>query len=111
MKHWLFDEQGREYLLEEYVTRRRSTYEIAAELDTYPNLVRRALHHHGIELRDKHQAQAEALASGRHAHPTQGRTRSEEERRAISEGMKKNPGDEKTDVGRTDDRGEHLPHD
>jgi hypothetical protein len=31
VRHWLFTEQGKVYLLEEYVARARSTYEIAAD--------------------------------------------------------------------------------
>ncbi len=89
MKQWLFTEQGRAYLLEEYIVKVRSTYAIAAERGTYPNMVRRALQSHGFRLRDKSAAQAAALASGRHAHPTKGRSRSAEEREAISAGLKK----------------------
>ena len=93
MKNWLFNKQGMAYLLEEYLNKQRSTYEIAKDQNTYPNLVRRALLSHGIKLRDKGTAQSIALESGRHAHPTKGRERTENEKRAISESKKRLHGD------------------
>lgn len=87
MKDWLFSEPGRQYLLAEYVTAERSTYSIADEKQTYANLVRRALLHHGIPLRSKADAQRAALKSGRHASPTAGRARTDEEKDHISAGV------------------------
>jgi hypothetical protein len=87
MKHYLFSERGKNYLLSEYVEKERSTYDIAAENLTYANLVRRALVHHGLYRRDKSQAQKAALKAGRHDHPTQGRSRTPEERQRIGEGV------------------------
>lgn len=87
MKDFLFSESGRTYLLEEYGRKERSTYDIAKELDVYPNRVRRALIHHKIQLRNRGEAQKAALESGRHVHPTEGRKRTEQERTSISEGM------------------------
>lgn len=89
-KAFLASAEGREFLLENYVTRARSTYDIAQELGTYPNAVNRALRKHGLDLRDKRQAQQEALKSGRHEHPTRGKKRSPEERSKISESVAKN---------------------
>ncbi len=91
MKSWLLSEQGKTYLQEEYVVKLRSTYQIAADRNTYANAIRRALQHHGIPLRDKSESQAAALATGRQVHPTQGRKRSDEERQAISESMTTQP--------------------
>lgn len=87
MKSWLFDEQGKQYLDEEYIQKKFSTYEIAEAIESYPNLVRRALKFHGFRLRTHKQAQRIALEKGRHSHPTKGRERSEEEKRAISNGV------------------------
>jgi hypothetical protein len=87
MKDWLFGAAGREYLLAEYVTAERSTYAIADEKGTYANLVRRALLRHGIPLRDKSAAQRAAVKSGRHASPTAGRERTDEEKANISAGV------------------------
>ena len=77
----------RDFIIDAYVTEKKSTYEISQELGTYPNKIRRALKKFGVELRDKSSAQSQAIKSGRHKHPTKGKVRSEEERLKISEGM------------------------
>jgi very-short-patch-repair endonuclease len=64
-----------------------STYEIAKLLKTYPNKIRRTLIKNGYELKDKSEAQKVALAEGRSSHPTQGKTRSMEEKIKISSGL------------------------
>ena len=48
-----------------YYDEDRSTYEIAEELGTYPNNIRRFLKRNGYSLKDKSGAQKAALASGR----------------------------------------------
>lgn len=78
-----------EFLKREYVEKGRSTYDIAKELGTYPNAVRRALIEHGIKLRSKRDAQLFALSAGRGKHPTLDKLRSDEERERISEAMAK----------------------
>jgi very-short-patch-repair endonuclease len=65
----------------------KSTYEIAKELGTYPNKIRRILIKNGEEVRDKSKAQTIALKTGRHKHPTKGKNRTEEEKIKISDGM------------------------
>jgi very-short-patch-repair endonuclease len=65
----------------------RSTYEIAKELNTYPNKIRRILIRHGYQLKDKSQAQKTALENGRSSHPTAGKKRSNEEKIAISQSL------------------------
>ena len=95
-----FSQKHKEFLIEQYVNKKRSTYEIAQDLKTYPNKVRRALKSLGIDLRDKSQAQSVAIASGRHEHPTKGKVRTEAEKVAISDGMHsywKNMEDEERD--------------
>lgn len=77
------------YLRDAYEIRNLSTYQIAVEMDTYPNRVRRALKKYNITLRDKSKAQSEALRSGRHNHPTKGKKRSEAVKIKISESMAK----------------------
>ena len=103
MKDWLFTSEGKAYLQGEYVEKNRSTYDIAAERGTYANKVRRALLAHGFRPRDKSRAQAAALASGRHAHPTKGRTRTDEERDNIRDGLKRHA---PTTTGETERDGE-----
>ena len=74
-------------IIEMYNDQSKSTYEIAKSLDTYPNKVRRTLIKHGYKLKNKSEAQKNALQTGRCAHPTEGKTRTEEEKLNISEGM------------------------
>jgi len=64
-----------------------STYEIAKQLDTYPNKIRRTLKKHGVELKDRSTAQKAALESGRSKHPTEGKERTLQERVKISQSL------------------------
>ena len=64
-----------------------STYQIAKELETYPNKIRRILIKHGKELKSKSEAQKVALKTGRSKHPTEGRERSHVEKLSISRSM------------------------
>ena len=57
-----------------------STYEIAKELNTYPNKIRRYLKKNGIELKNKSSAQKNALDKGISKIPTRGKRRSKEDR-------------------------------
>jgi len=82
-----FINKHKEYIIEQYVDEEKSTYEIAQELKTYPNKIRRALNTLGVPLRDKSAAQTVAINSGRHEHPTRGKKRTEAEKVAISNGM------------------------
>ena len=79
---------GAAYLTVEYVTKKRSIYDLANEKGTYPNMIRRALVRHGLGRRSKSEAQKEALKDGRHPHPTKGKARSQEERDRIRKGVK-----------------------
>lgn len=74
-------------IIEMYNDQSKSTYEIAKSLDTYPNKIRRTLIKHGYKLKDKSQAQKNALKNGRCAHPTAGKKRTQDEKLRISEGM------------------------
>ena len=76
-----------EFLHKQYVELQKSTYEIAEVSETYPNKVRRALVSFGIPLRDKSEAQAKALATGRCFHPTKGKKLTEETKIKISDSM------------------------
>ena len=82
-----FAQKHKEFLIEQYITKQKSTYEIAQELSTYPNKIRRALKSLGVDLRTKSQAQTVAISAGRHEHPTKGKQRTESEKVAISNGM------------------------
>jgi hypothetical protein len=74
----------KEYLEKEYVEKLRSFTDIAKELGTYTNRVVREAKKHGIAIRSKSEAQSAALKTGRHAHPTKGKKRTEETKVKIS---------------------------
>jgi hypothetical protein len=79
---------SREYLVEEYVNKGRSTHDIAKDHKyCYPNLVRRSLIRFGIELRDRSEAQKSSKV--RHL-PTAGKERSEADCKKISDGVTNN---------------------
>ena len=62
----------------------KSTYQIAEELNTYPNKIRRVLIKHSVEIKDRSAAQKLALKKGRSKHPTDGTKRTEETKIKIS---------------------------
>tara|TARA_R110000765_G_scaffold93225_5_gene175769 strand:- start:3493 stop:4272 length:780 start_codon:yes stop_codon:yes gene_type:complete len=82
-----FAEDNREGLIKAYKLENKSTYDIAEEFNTYPNKILRALKYLGVKVRSRSSAQANALQTGRHKHPTKGTTRSEETKYKISEGV------------------------
>ena len=57
-------------VLRMYRDENKSTYEIAELLNTYPNKIRRTLKKLGCELKDRSEAQRNALQTGRINHPT-----------------------------------------
>ena len=67
-----------------YRNHNKSTYQIAEELKTYPNKIRRILVKHGIDLKNKSDAQKNALKGGRSKHPTKGIARDEKTKVKIS---------------------------
>jgi very-short-patch-repair endonuclease len=73
------------FIIKEYYDNKRSADEISKDLGTYPNKVRRALKSYGGQIRSKSEAQKLALESGRHPHPTKGKTHSEETKVKISD--------------------------
>lgn len=72
-----------------YIDENKSTYEIAETLKTYPNKIRRILIKSGVELKDKSEAQKNAINRGVTKHPTLGKTRTKEEKLKISSGLQK----------------------
>jgi len=76
-----------EYLNEEYNQKERSFGDIAKELGTYANKVRRTAIQLGIKPRGKSKAQALALKHGRIKHPTKGVKRDEAVRHKIADGV------------------------
>lgn len=71
----LSDNDKREYLIKHYEKLGKSFQDIALEIGTYANKVRRDAIKFNIKIRDKSQAQKNALSSGKIQHPTQGKHR------------------------------------
>ena len=80
---------NKEKIIQLYTQENKSTYEIADLFNTYPNKIRRILISSGIEIKDKSQAQKNALLKGTSKIPTQGLQRTKEEKLKISAGTKK----------------------
>jgi very-short-patch-repair endonuclease len=76
-------------ILNLYTEHNKSTYEIAEELNTYPNKIRRILIQNGVVLKTKSEAQKNAIENGTAQHPTDGKNRTKEEKLKISSGLKK----------------------
>lgn len=72
-----------------YTEQGKSFANIARELNTYANKIRRDAISFKIPIRDKSQAQSNALKSGRHKHPTKGTHRSENIKNKIGLGVLK----------------------
>lgn len=87
--HFLLTAEGKAYLLLNFSEKNKSTYEIAEELDTYPNKVRRALKAHNIPVKNRSEAQSAALSTGRAKHPTEGTERPFTVRNKIGDTLKK----------------------
>lgn len=71
-------------ILNMYEVENKSIGEIAKELNTYPNKIRRILIKLGAKMKTKSEAQKLALQSGRHKHPTKGKERDESTKLKIS---------------------------
>jgi len=70
-----------------YIDRDMNIPAIAELCDTYPNKIRRIIQRLGYPTRSRSAAQKNALASGRHKHPTKGKGHSEAAKEKISESM------------------------
>lgn len=70
-----------------YEIENKSFQDIATLLNTYPNKVRRDAIKYKIKIRDKSAAQKNALTTGKHTHPTKGKTRSESIKQKIGKGV------------------------
>jgi len=73
------------YVIKQYFDKKISIIDIAKDLKTYPNKIRRLILKNGKKLRTKSEAQTLALAEGRHPHPTKGKKHSFETKEKISE--------------------------
>jgi very-short-patch-repair endonuclease len=83
----LTDEQKHKQIRQLYEVENKSFKDIADMLDTYPNKVRRDAIKYNIKIRDKSEAQKNALTTGKHKHPTKGTTRSAQTKQKIGQAV------------------------
>jgi len=74
----LNDSQRKQILEKLYIKEKLSFADIAKKYDTYANKIRRDAVSFNIPIRNKADAQKNALCSGKHKHPTKGKNRSQE---------------------------------
>jgi len=79
----LSDKQKLTLLLQEYEQNQKSFKDIADAYGTYANKIRRDAIKFKIKIRDKSEAQKNALQTGKADHPTKGKNRSEETKNKI----------------------------
>lgn len=72
----LNDFQKQQLLDKLYIKEELSFQDISDKYDTYPNKLRRDAKKFNIKIRDKSEAQKNALKTGKHKHPTKGTKRS-----------------------------------
>lgn len=77
------DGKKKDIITKLYVIDKKSFQQIAEEYNTYPNKVRRDAKKFNIAIRNKSEAQKNALDNGNHKHPTKGTNRSEETKNKI----------------------------
>lgn len=85
----LSDSQKKDLLIKEYEIAKKSFKEIADSCGTYANKIRRDAIKLKIKIRDKSEAQKNALVSGKTKHPTKGTTRSENTKQKIGNAVLK----------------------
>lgn len=79
---------SKEWLQKEFTDNQRSAFDIAKELGCFPTQVRRWIKKYGIEGRDR--SEARKLHIEKFGHHMEGKTRSDEEKKAISMGLQAN---------------------
>ena len=79
----LTDKQKVDVLQKYYVQQKLSFQDIAEIYNTYANKIRRDAKKLNINIRDKSEAQKNALSTGKHKHPTKGSQRSEDTKNKI----------------------------
>lgn len=83
----IYSKMDRNYLYEEYHVKKRSMDEIAQDNNTYKSRVRRLIVKYNIPIRNKSESQKISLERGRHPHPTFGKSRSNETKNKIGDGL------------------------
>lgn len=98
----LSDQEKTKILKQEYEISNNSFSEIAKKYSTYANKIRRDAIKLGIKIKDKSEAQRNALSKGVVAHPTKGKVRTNEEKSKIGMGVMQNWGS--LDPGQLEER-------
>jgi len=83
----LNDQEKYKILQDLYINKKMSFADIARQYNTYANKVRRDAISLKIKIRDKSEAQKNALNTGKHKHPTKGTIRSEDTKNKIGKGV------------------------
>jgi very-short-patch-repair endonuclease len=76
-------EQKKELIVKLYEAENKSFQDIATDYETYANKIRRDAKKFGINIRNKSDAQKNALSTGKHKHPTKGIKRNEDTKNKI----------------------------
>lgn len=79
----LSDSEKKHIISEMYETHNKSFNDIANDLGTYANKIRRDAIKYGIKIKNKSEAQKNALNTGKHAHPTKGKKREDSVKQKI----------------------------
>lgn len=85
--HKLSDADKSNLIKDLYENQNKSFKEIADNLGTYANKIRRDAIKYSIKIRDKSEAQKNALITGKHTHPTKGKKRSDETKQKIGKSV------------------------
>lgn len=85
----LNENQKKEILEKLYIKEKLSFADIATKYDTYANKIRRDAISFKIPIRDKAQAQKNALKTGKHKHPTKGTKRAQDVKDKIGNSVMK----------------------
>lgn len=79
------DVQKKQIIQRMYIDEKKSFQDIATEYGTYANRIRRDAKKFNIKIRDKSDAQKNALNTGKHKHPTKGTQRSSDTKNKIGQ--------------------------
>lgn len=81
-------DQEKKHIIESlYLKDKKSFGDIAIQYDTYPNRIRRDAKRFNLKIRNKSEAQKNALDTGKHAHPTKGTIRPDHIKEKIGLGV------------------------
>lgn len=98
----LMQPSGKRFLQSQYVEAGRSSYDLARELGTYPNLIIRALRWHGLPVRTRSEAMKTGLQKGHFLPARQGLAHTEQTRKRIRDALTRRPDGTQEDAGRNE---------